>query len=63
MPYIKPFRGAFKDKELKVYKNKQCGLCQSKGLIAHEKNGMIDSYWCSNCNNPLLPSETEGDLS
>jgi hypothetical protein len=31
----KPFLGAFKDKELKKFENKYCGLCNHKGLIGH----------------------------
>lgn len=84
---VKPFFGAFKDKELIICDNKSCGLCKHKGLIGHQtvlpieynitdasgifakskgdkwigKREVIDSYWCPNCNKPLLPSETSGE--
>ena len=72
---VKPFYGAFKDKELKEYKDKYCGLCEHKGLIAHiEKNNplpgilpeaseYISAYWCPNCNTALQPSQTSGEPS
>jgi hypothetical protein len=69
---IKPFHGMYREQELEQYDNKYCTSCKHKGLIAHVASkppvalahvlppatGYIDSYWCPNCENPLLPSET-----
>lgn len=71
----KPFHGLYKGRELQKCPEKYCKLCKQQGLIAHVTSkppaalahilppatGYIDSYWCPNCNNPLLPSETSGE--
>ena len=39
---MKPFRGMYKDNEVKHYYEKYFGLCGNKGLVAHiEKNNPL----------------------
>lgn len=58
----KPFLGAFKDKELRVDKDRCCVICHNAGLIAHIKRDkklqLIDFYWCSHCKQAFWPNDT-----